>query len=250
MDEIAVNALHDADAVVAVSDWTCQTLVTGAGLPEKRIRVVPLGVDRDRYQPRAVPSGFRERYDLTRNEPLLLYVGNDEPRKNIGRLFEALRIVKAQIENVLLLKVGVTRDGRLGSRWLAKELGVAGAVRFLGQVPEVDLPLFYNVADAVVMPSLYEGFGLPALEAMASGTPLVVGDAGAIREVTGSMGAILVEPRDVSGLAAAVVDVLRDKQLALRLSGAGQKRAASFSWDRTVERTMSVYGSVVSQQAP
>jgi glycosyltransferase involved in cell wall biosynthesis len=250
LDVIAVNALHRATAVVAVSDWTRQTLIAALGLPATRIGVIPLGVDQDRYHPRPVPAGFRERYGLTGDSRILLYVGNDEPRKNIRALMEALRIVKARIDKALLVKVGLTWEGPHGSRRLAEESAVSGAVRFLGEVPEEDLPLFYNVADAVVMPSLYEGFGLPALEAMASGTPLVAGNAGAVGEVTGSSGAILVEPRDVTGLAAAVVDVLLDRQLSARLSHAGLLRAALFSWERTAERTLDLYRSLVQSEQP
>jgi glycosyltransferase involved in cell wall biosynthesis len=119
-----------------------------------------------------------------------------------------------------------------------------GRVRFLGRVPEEELPLWYNVASVVVYPSRYEGFGLPALEAMSCGTPVITSTTDALREVVGDAG-VSVDPDDVTGWADAMRSLLTEGNLARRLSEQGLKRAATFSWDRCAKETLGVYRSVV-----
>jgi glycosyltransferase involved in cell wall biosynthesis len=245
MDEVAVGALKRADAIIAVSDWTRRTLSEATRTPTDRITVAYLGVDHARYRPNVVSPRFRERYGLTDDVPYLLYVGNDEPRKNVRLLLKALKIVRSTADRAVLLKVGASQRGRQGSHQLAEDLGVTSAVRFFVGVPEEDLPSFYNVADVVVMPSIYEGFGLPALEAMASGTPLIATRAGALPEVTGQSGARVVDPQDVAELAKAVIELLSDRQLATRLGRQGFLRAKEFTWDRTVDRTIDLYRTLL-----
>lgn len=245
VDELAVGALRKADALIAVSNWTRQTLTESAGIQEDRISVAHLGVDHELYRPGAVSPLFRERYGLTNDVHYLLYVGNDEPRKNMRRLLQALKMVRSKVEDAILLKVGASQSGRQGSPQLAQDLGVAGAVRFFVNVPEDDLPSFYNLADVVVMPSIYEGFGLPALEAMASRTPLIASGAGALPEVIGRSGALVVDPHDVAQIAQAVIEVLSDKKLAARVARQGYLRAREFSWDHTVDQTIDLYRTLL-----
>jgi glycosyltransferase involved in cell wall biosynthesis len=245
LDAGAIGALAKADQIITVSEWTKQTLIESAGIGDDRITVTPLGVDHDKFRPFRVPREFRERYGLPDDRRFLVYVGNEEPRKNLETVWRALPHIRAVIPDAILLKVGpsAATSGRSPIVRLAHDLGVDDGIRFLDYVPEVDLPTFYNLADVVLVPSLYEGFGLPALEAMACARPLVVSDAPALIEVAGAS-ATAVEPRDAQALAAAVIRLLSDPAGAMELADTGRKRAMEFGWSMTVARTLDVYRRV------
>jgi glycosyltransferase involved in cell wall biosynthesis len=125
-------------------------------------------------------------------------------------------------------------------RQLASDLGIADAIRFIDYVPEADLPSFYNLANVVLIPSMYEGFGLPALEALACARPVVTSDAPALLEVTGNA-ATVVDARDPSGLAASVIHLLSRRVAAEELGKRGRERSMRFTWPLTVDRTIEVY---------
>ncbi len=241
-DSEAIHALANVDQILSVSEWTRRTLIESAGLPEERITVTPLGVDHTQFRPFQVPQAFRERYALPDGRPFLVYVGNDEPRKNLETIWRALPIIRQVVPEVVLLKVGPSSVPfrRLGMRQLANDLGIADAIRFIDDVPEADLPSFYNLADVVLIPSLYEGFGLPALEALACARPVVISSAPALIEVTGDA-ATVVEARDASGLATAAMDLLSDPAAAQERGRRGRERSMRFAWPLTVDRTIEVY---------
>ena len=185
------------------------------------------------------------RHDL---EPgYLLFVGTLEPRKNLPGLLQAYRLLlDAQATAAPLVLVG-------GKGWLYDEvferveaLRLNGHVRFLHDVPDTDLPGLYNAASVLATPSFYEGFGLPALEAMACGTPVVVADRASLPEVVGEAG-LLVNPDDVDDIARALNRVLTDEPLRARMRALGLAQAARFTWERTAQATLAVYREVTSR---
>jgi glycosyltransferase involved in cell wall biosynthesis len=241
-DALAIRALADVDEIVAVSEWTKQTLVESAGVAGDRISVTLLGVDHDHFRPFRPAQDFLERYSLPRGRPFLVYVGNEEPRKNLETIWRALPHILAVVPDAVLLKVGPSPVPSVRSRLvrLADHLGVSDAIMFIDYVPDDDLPSFYNLADVVLVPSIYEGFGLPALEALACARPLVVSNAPALIEVTGAS-ATVVEPRDPRALAVAVMHLLSNHSEAIARAKAGRKRAMQFGWSLTIEKTIAVY---------
>lgn len=230
-------SVRRARRVVAVSESTRQDLVQLYGLDPERVDVVHNGVDAAfRPLPAAEVAAFRSRRGLP--ERFLLFVGTLEPRKNIVRLVEAY--ARLPVPRVPLMLVG-------GKGWFyeemlvrVEELDLADEVCFVGYVPTEELPYWYNAAEVLAYPSLYEGFGLPALEAMACGTPVVTSSTSSLPEVVGQAG-MMVEPTDVAALTAALQRVLDDAGLREEMRAAGQARAARFSWPETARATAAVY---------
>lgn len=227
--------------VIAVSDHTKRELVHRYAIPDEKIRVIheaaaPL------FQPVKDPArleAVRRKYSMA--PPYLLSVGNLQPRKNLATLLEAYGVAKAEgrISHQLVIVGG---QGWQGARVLeqVKAQGLEGEVVLTGYVPTEDLPSLYSGADLFVYPSLYEGFGLPPLEAMACGTPVVASNAASLPEVLGDS-AWLVDPHDVRELASTILRILGDSALARRFSGLGLAHARRFSWDRTASQTVEVY---------
>jgi glycosyltransferase involved in cell wall biosynthesis len=204
-----------------------------AGFDDDRLRLVPWGVRSVAADPARIQP-IRRRYRLDR--PYVLFVGTVEPRKNLHRVIEAFRrLGRPDLELVLAGPQGWKED--LGA-------SVAGRVRRLGAVPRDDLECLYAAADAFVYPSLAEGFGLPVLEAMAQGTPVVTSAGTATEEVAGEA-AVLVDPTDVDAIAAGLHRVLDDRELAATLRSAGPARAATFTWDRSAALVAGIYAEAV-----
>jgi glycosyltransferase involved in cell wall biosynthesis len=215
--------------VVTVSEFSRDELVTLAGADPARITVVAGGVDHARLHPGVDPAPARAAFGLQR--PYVLTVASRLPRKNLGALEPVARRLRA-------LDVDVVAAGGHRAHFAAGD-GAAQAVRSLGEVPEALLPALYAGATAFVLPSLHEGFGLPVLEAMACGVPVVASDRGALPETCGSA-ALLVDPTDPAALADAVEAAIGDKDLA----AAGVARASAYSWERTarnVDNVVSLY---------
>jgi glycosyltransferase involved in cell wall biosynthesis len=211
--------------------------------PEK-VTTVQLAAD-PAFCPLPVPEveGVLAHYKL--ESGYLLFVGTLEPRKNLVGLLSAYRLLVDRGETeVPLVVVG-------GRGWLyedifaqVQELELSDRVRFLHNVPDADLPALYNGAVLLAAPSFYEGFGLPSLEAMACGTPVVVSDRGSLPEVVGEAG-VQVNPDDPEAIAAGLSKVLSDPDRRRRLAEAGLARAARFSWERAARETLEVYRRVL-----
>jgi glycosyltransferase involved in cell wall biosynthesis len=230
-------SLRRASRVIAISDFTRRELIRRYQVPEWKIAVVPeaaaagYAVMPD-ARSRPLPAGVRE--------PFVLAVGNLEPRKNLQRLIEAFGAVVTDGFQGSLVIAGQSKYQGEAAGAAAARLGLGERVVFTGYVEDASLALLYNRAALFIYPSLYEGFGLPPLEAMACGCPVVASNATAIPETVGDA-AILVDPLSVSEMAKAMVRVLGDKDLAGSLSAAGRAHAARFSWRRTAELTRAVY---------
>ncbi|HMP42290.1 MAG TPA: glycosyltransferase family 1 protein [Roseiflexaceae bacterium] len=234
-------AMTRATRLIAVSHATRDDLVRFLGIDPARIRVVYEAAD-----PSFSPSrGARlddalARYGL-RPGGYLLSVGTLEPRKNYIRLIEAYARLQTRHPDVPPLVIAGGQGWHFADILAAPErAGVAGRVRFLGRVADEDLPLIYAGATLFVYPSLYEGFGLPILEALACGVPVVAANTSSIPEVIGDAG-LLCEPYDVTSITAALERLLADPHLAARLRAAGPPHARRFSWERAARETLAVY---------
>lgn len=233
---LGLRALGRAERLVSVSGFTAEELRRRLGLPSE---VISPGIEARWGEPVAAEQveEVERRYGLP-EVPWLLHVGSAEPRKDLPTLLEALALARRRHPGLVLVQAG-GRPGRT-LRQRATRLGVEGAVRWLGHVPEDDLHALYHRAAVFVFPSLYEGFGFPVLEAMSAGTPVVCSRAGALPEVAGAA-ALLVEPKTPERLAQAVEELLADEPLRQRLSAASRERAREFSWAVTAGRLVRVY---------
>jgi len=234
-------SMRRAAKVITVSHASKTDIIERYRVPEDRIVVIPEAAS-DPYQvisDRTLLDEVRARYGT--GDSYILAVGNLQPRKNLIRLVEAYSRLRATGEcKQKLVMVGKAHWQESQVFAAVRKYGLEGDVIFTGYVPEKDLVLIYNAATVFVYPSLYEGFGLPPLEAMACGTPVVASRAGAIPEVVGD-GGLLVSPLDVDELASAILAVLRKPELRKELAERGQRRARQFSWLDTARRTLTVY---------
>jgi glycosyltransferase involved in cell wall biosynthesis len=241
------RSVKRARRVIAISEHTRRDVHRLYGVPLDRIDVAEPGVDA-RFQP--LPRDEVEVFRRERHLPdrFFLYLGTLEPRKNLARLIEAF--AQLTTDHCSLILAG-------GTGWLVEELfakvkslGLESRITFTGYVPGDELPLWYNAATAFVYPSRYEGFGIPPLEAMACGTPVVTSNAASLPEVMGDAG-LTVDPDDVPGLARAMRRVWDDAALRADLSRRGVERARGFTWEATARATLESYrralGNGVSQ---
>jgi glycosyltransferase involved in cell wall biosynthesis len=219
-----------ARMVLTVSEFSRQELVDVLGVAVERVRVIPEGVD-ERFRPSAVVAAVRSRYALDR--PYVLALGTASARKNVSILD---RLAPALSDRGLELVLAGSDRGYLR--------GSATSVRRLGYVAEPDLPALYAGARAFVMPSLYEGFGLPCLEAMACGTPVVAADAGALPETCGEA-AMIVPADDVAATVEALLATCLEEEQRARRIEAGLRRAAAFPWSRTAAATDTVLSGLL-----
>ncbi len=239
-------SVRRADRLLVISESTRRDLERLLPASIGKITTTPLAAG-PVFQP-APASEIQEactRYTLIPGR-FLLYVGVLEPRKNVPMLLQAFAQIAPQFPDVPLVLVG--KKGWMYDAIFAEltAQGLADRVIFTGYVPEEDLPRLYGGARAFVYPSLYEGFGLPVLEAMQCGAPVVTTDISSMPEVAGDA-ALLVKPDDVNGLAAALTRVLSDDALAADLRERGLARAAGFSWDRCARETRAVYEELVKK---
>ena len=228
-----------ATHIIAVSECTRRDLMAAYAVPPEKITVVHEAADpRFRPQPPEAVAAVRARYDLP--ERFLLFVGTIEPRKNLARLLAAFEVIHGEGLTDGLVIVG--RRGWLYGDFFARleQSPARRAVIFPGYVPDEELPLWYSAADVLAYPSLYEGFGLPPLEAMACGTPVVVSNVSSLPEVVGDA-ALLVDPDDISELTVALWRLLTDEGLRAEMREKGLKRAAHFSWEKAARETLAVY---------
>jgi glycosyltransferase involved in cell wall biosynthesis len=235
-------AARRADHLLAISEHTRQDLIHLLGARPDRVTVTYCGVDAAfRPLPEAEVAAFRARRELPAE--FILYLGTLEPRKNVPRLLDAYARLRQRGTVPPLVLAGGRGWGDHPIDARVEALGLTDSVRFLGYVPTAELPLCYNAASVFVYPSLYEGFGLPPLEALACGTPVVASNASSLPEALGDA-ALLVDPRDVVALADALDAALGDAALRDRLRAAGPAQARRFSWRQMAEQTLAVYHRV------
>jgi glycosyltransferase involved in cell wall biosynthesis len=236
-------AVRRADHILSDSHATKDDLTRLLDVPADKITVAHLAAD-PAFRPLSDAEVARtaRRYEL--RPGFILFVGTLEPRKNVPGLLQAYRqLIDAQGRAPSLVLIG-------GRGWLydkifeqIEQLHLAERVRFLHSVPDSDLVALYNAARVLASPSFYEGFGLPALEAMACGTPVVAADRASLPEVVGDAG-LLIDPENPEDLARALSAALTDDELHAQLSAQGLKRAGAFTWEKTARITLDVYRHV------
>lgn len=239
-----------ARQVIAISESTRRDVIAWLNLPSERVQTVYCGIDRS-FQPlpQAKVAAFRHGRGLP--ERFVLFLGTIQPRKNLVRLVDAFADLIAQ-DDTRMADLHLVIAG--GKGWLSEpvfarveELGLADRVHFPGYVPEEEKRLWYNAAACFCYPSLYEGFGLPPLEAMACGVPVVSSNVSSLPEVVGDA-ALTVAPDDTSALAEALRRVLVDPELSAELARRGQARAMRFSWHDAARQTADVYRTAVAHR--
>ena len=233
--------MEEADKVLTVSEWSKQDIQKIFKLPSERI-VVTYEAPEDIYRPldkNKCAMKLDQKFGI--KDKFVLYLGGFGPRKNISSLINAFFALKGDIDPEIKLVI-VGKPGRDFEELnlLVEALGIGERVIFPGFAPVEDLPLFYNAASVFVYPSIYEGFGLPPLEAMACGTPTITSSVSSIPEVVGD-GAILTNPFNSLELAEKMFEVLTNEDLALLYTVKGLKRANEFTWQKTALQTLQAY---------
>ena len=245
------RSLTHARRILAVSNATKRDLENLFGIPSQRITVVQNAID-ERFLQSSRREERRlvlERYQV--NDPYLLYVGSARPQKNIPRLIEAFAVIKGELKdharfgNLKLLIIGDEISEHSDLRRTVIRTRMQNDVRFLGFVPVETLRIFYREAEVFVFPSLHEGFGLPPLEAMAQGTPVVTSNVSSLPEVVGDA-AVFVHPENVFDIARGVERVLLDEETRRQLRQRGQQQLARFSWERSIRQVLEIYAKVAA----
>ena len=231
-----------ARAVVTDSEHSRRAIVDRLGVDPAKISVIGVAVGRE-FVPSRLSDAARARYGI--GGAYVLFVGNFMPHKNLDGLLRAWTALPAALRAVhRLVLAGPDTGRRPRLERLARELDVAGSVVFPGRIEDADLPGLYSSCAAFVLPSLEEGFGLPAVEAMACGAPVIVSDRGALPEVAGR-GAAVVDAGDAGALAAGLARVLREREYREALRRRGRARAADFTPDRTADEVLDLLENVV-----
>ena len=246
------HGLRRSACVIAVSAATKRDAIEHLGLPAEQIQVVPNAIGQRVAQPVRQHERLHtlQRYQI--HDPFVLYAGRIQPHKNIPRLIEAFAVVRAELENhpkygnLRLIVIGDELNAYPAVRHAVIKSRVQESVRFLGFVPVKTLRCFYDAAVAFAFPSLYEGFGLPPLEAMVHGTPVITSSASSLPEAVGDA-AVLVNPENVFDIARGLRQVLLDDNLRERLRKLGFLQVRRFSWDSSVRRVLEIYRGVTSQ---
>jgi glycosyltransferase involved in cell wall biosynthesis len=232
-----------ADGLIAISENSRNDAVRVLRIPQEKISVIYPGVPEvySSLSPDRVDA-VRRKYHLTR--PYLLYVGTIEPRKNVALLLDAYNGLPSSLAGEFDLVVAGPR-GWSSSETLARLENPSGNVRYLGYVPEVELPSLYAGATAFAYPSLYEGFGFPVAQAMVAGVPVVTSGVSSLPEVTGGA-ALLIDPHSTAELQGAIEKILTSPSLRTRLSAEGRIQARRFSWPDSARRSIEFFSRVVS----
>ncbi len=249
-------SVENAGHIITISDSSKKDIAKQYGIKEEKMTVAYPGYDKDKFKVPDSRSGrggqkeklkveeIKEKYKL--GDSYIIYIGTIQPRKNLKRLMEAFAGVVGERSDLELVIVGKTRgEGRQG--WMyedilstPQDLGIADKVRFLGFVPTEDLGPLLSGALAFIQPSLWEGFGIPVLEAMAMGVPVIVSDVSSLPEVVGQAG-LLIDPYSVDQIEQAIRVMISDKTLRQKYSKAGITRAQKFTWDKMAEVVLKVF---------
>jgi glycosyltransferase involved in cell wall biosynthesis len=254
--QMTKRVLAGAARIFAVSNFTRNEIVKLFEIPSDHVEVVYNAID-ERFLHGHASAADRDliarRYQVT--YPFLLYAGRISPHKNVVRMIEAFSALKTELErdqsypDLKLIIIGDDLSGNPDLRRTVVRSGVQHDVRFLGFVPIEVLRIFYDEAKIFVFPSLYEGFGLPPLEAMVHGTPVVTSNVSSLPEVVGNA-AVLVNPENVFEIMRALHCTLMDRALRDRMKERGYAQAAKFSWETSVRRILEAYGQIADRSRP
>lgn len=259
LNMLLYRGIDKADKLITVSHHTKKELCERYSIDEKNVSVIYNGIGR-LYRP--IPNvrssiGYKQflhQYDIQEKSPIVLYVGSEHPRKNIAVALEAFARSKKTLRGAVFIKVGNPGlpEGRAQTLDIIRNLAIEDSVRFIdGNIEGEILNLIYNIANVLIYPSLYEGFGMPPLEAMAAGTPVITSNATSLPEIVGDNGiygpcaAIVHDPHDVDAYTQSIVRIIGDPALSESLSEKGQKRSKRFSWGRSAKQLINIYDSIM-----
>lgn len=239
------SAVRRAEKVITVSEFSKRDLIEHFGLAPDKVLVTPEAAEpvRSDRSPREDAEILRS-YEV--NQPYLLYVGNAHPHKNLERLLDAFDKLRSEFANLRLVLVGREDEFFRRLRRRASTLGLEGWVVFPGFVPDRDLPAFYRNAQLYVFPSLYEGFGLPPLEAMRYGVPVAAANRAALPEVLGNAAAFF-NPEEVDDMIRVIRRLLRNEKLRVELRERGRAQVERYRWEDLARQTLAAYRSVLHQ---
>ena len=241
LNKVVPESVAKADVVAAISHTTKQALIEHYQTPTEKITVIPCGIAPyfKRITDPILLEATRHKFGL--HSPFILSVGTLEPRKNHLGLIKAFYEVQQSKENSAILAIAGS-EGWLYEETLntVKELKLEDKVRFLGRVSDLELILLYSLADVFAFPSFFEGFGIPPLEAMACGAPVITSNRSSLPEVTGEA-AIHIDPHDTHALANAISLLLADEQLRENLRQKGYVQAQKYTWSKSAHKTLSLY---------
>ncbi|TDX59260.1 glycosyltransferase family 4 protein [Orenia marismortui] len=236
------RSINRADKIITISKSAKKDIMKYLAIDEEKIEIIYPGIDHELYSSElkvGKVKELREKYNIPKN--FILYLGTLEPRKNIGRIIDAYAKYQQQAKDDISLVLA----GKKG--WMyqeifdkVKEHSLEDKVVFTGYVNEIDKPAIYKMSKLFIFPSLYEGFGMPVLEAMASATPVITSNISSLPEVVGDA-ALLVDPYDISDISSVIKRILEDKKLQLRMIEQGLKQSAKFSWQKSAEKLLTVY---------
>ncbi len=237
-----------ADKIITISEFSKSEIVKYLEVPEEKIEVVPNGVDTERFRfdiSEEAVEVAKEKYAIKGS--YILYLGTIEPRKNVQKLIQAYALLKKEFpaapQLILAGGRGWFSEGIYGQ---AEESGVKEYVRFLGYVADDDVPILLKGAEIFVFPSLYEGFGMPVLEAMACGTPVLTSNVASLPEVAGDA-AVLVNPYDTKGIKQGMAELLQNSELRQQCREAGLARVQEYSWKKTADRYLEICEKAVQE---
>lgn len=239
------NMLSQCEGIITVSEFSKKDISEEFNFPKEKIFVTPLAAE-DIYKPMnkfLCKNILKEKYNI--ENKFVLYVGGFSPRKNIIGLIEAFSLIPTKNrKNTKLVITGKKGISYEKYKKRAEELNLKNDVIFTDFIPVDDMPIFYNAAELLVYPSFYEGFGLPPIEAMACGTPVITSNVTSIPEFC-SEAALLINPYDIDELSTSIEDILNDSLLMLTLIKKGLSCSLNFSWKFTAEKTISAYTSML-----
>ncbi len=242
--KIISNNCKLSEHIVVDSESTKNGLSFFFNVPDHKISVVYAGVA-DHFKPiedKQVLESINKKYNLP--DKFLLYLGTIEPRKNVARILEAYNKISNDIGELKLVICGSYGWGAHEVYKTLDRLKLKDKVLFTGYVDEIDKPALYSAAQAFVFPSLYEGFGLPPLESMACGTPVVTSDISSLPEIVDDAG-IKVDPLDINQIAEGILSIIKDRELAEKLRFKGLERSKQFTWKNTAKQMVEVYKKVI-----
>lgn len=239
---------NKVDYVITDSENTKYDCMKYLKIPEEKIKVIYLAADKN-YRVLGNKMGIQNdlKYKYNIDSPFILYVGNVESRKNVPLLIKSFYKLKKKGITHKLILIGASQFGFKKIVELVNELNLVNEVIFPGYVSNEDLVKFYNIADLFVYPSLYEGFGLPPLEAMACGCPVITSNSSSLPEVIGDAG-LMIDPYNSNDLVDKMYQILTNKSLRTELCNKSLKRAKMFSWEKTARETWKVYEEVLETE--
>lgn len=240
--------IDNSDFIISVSYSTKKDLINKLGVNNAKIGVIPLGVNTSFFYPRSNKGEVLQKYGI--KNKYLLYVGTDNPRKNLKTLIKAYGKIFNDIPHDLLLVGPIKRKNieSIVKKYFKNEISIKellNRIKTIGYVDNNDLPAIYTGATAFIFPSLYEGFGLPPLEAMACGTPVIVSNNSSLNEVVGDSGLYINNPLNVDEISKTIIQVLENDNLKQKLKNSGFKQVKKFTWEKTIKETIKTYENLL-----